>query len=170
MAWNTCLHIFHYFFLYPFVKLLRFLGPLEIIISWFGTCCCFDDPFQTGPESNQFQWVIDEIEPSSGNAKVSFMWHHQLTGTIRGLKSQKMKYLKTLFYCVCQNPYTSYFIFLKFGIKGSSGFKITRNTVNPPSLELLLFNSWDKVQLIHNIGEYKCLEVIFFCPFWRTIA
>ena len=75
MAWNTYLCIFHYFFLYPFVKLFSFLGPLEIIISWFGTCCCFDDPFQTGPESNQFQWVI---EPSSGNAKVSFMWHHMV--------------------------------------------------------------------------------------------
>ena len=109
--------------------------PLKVPLSPSQSLAVPHSPSQSSSQSSQSLSVPLTVHLTPTHSLLHT--HSQLTGTIRGLKSQKIKYLETLFYCVCQNPYTSYFIFLKFGIKRSSGFKITSNSVNPPSLELL---------------------------------
>lgn len=62
-----------------FLKLILFLGPFEIIISWFISSCSFDDIFQKCPKSDFLQRIV---KPPSGDTEVSFVGCHMVNTVV----------------------------------------------------------------------------------------
>lgn len=56
-------------------KLFDFLSPFHVVCSWLLPSKSLDHVFQTPPEPNLLQWIV---QPTSCNAEVCLVWRHMV--------------------------------------------------------------------------------------------